>query len=190
MAFARVARAVRMAALLQTRLVRELGEMRSAAAARDERARKAAVAEAESAQAQLDPAYGHKARVEAIVGRVARAECDDEDRLDELVHETAERLDYDDIFGDVLTRPVGELVSLICRDLGLEPDWARLREEAWALEEAAGGDPRSPFHATSPASSGRGGPPADPGMKPGEERGVEREGGWQSLTASPFQRSS
>ena len=118
---------------------------------------------------------------------MAKAECDDEDRLDDLVHETAERLDDDDIFGDVLTRPVGELVSLICRDLGLEPDWARLGEEAWAKEEFD--DPRSPFFATSPIY-GRGGPPADPGVQPGEERVVEREGGWQSLTASPFQSSS
>jgi hypothetical protein len=59
--------------------------------------------------------------------------------------EVCERLDDDDIYGDVIARPVGELVALICRDLGLEPDWARLAEEAWAREEIERGDARSPF---------------------------------------------
>jgi len=45
----------------------------------------------------------------------------------------------------VLTRPVGELIALICRDLGLSPDWSLLAEEAWAQAEIAGGEAQSPF---------------------------------------------
>jgi hypothetical protein len=31
-----------------------------------------------------------------------------------------------------VSRPVGELVALICRDFGLEPNWDALASEAWA----------------------------------------------------------
>ncbi len=137
MAFSRVSRAMRMSALLQSRLIADLQALAQSPA------RLAALAEAAQ---RGDPAYRHKARVEGVVERVAKATCgDDEDRLERLMVEAGERLDDDDIYGEVLTRPVGELVALICRDLGLDPDWTRLAQEAWAKEEIAGGDPRSPF---------------------------------------------
>ena len=44
-----------------------------------------------------------------------------------------------------MSRPIGEIVALICKDLGLEPDWGRLAQEAWAQAEIADGDPGSPF---------------------------------------------
>ena len=135
MAFARVARAVRLTALLQSKLLHDLARLRALPAAND-------------SEPEDDRAERHKARVEAIVERVAKADTDDEDEIDRLVGECAERLDDEDIYGDVLDRPVGELVSLICRDLGLEPDWPRLADEAWAREEMD--NPRSPFFATSP----------------------------------------
>jgi hypothetical protein len=141
MAFARVARAVRLTALLQSKLVQDLMRLQASAA----KAVADAEAEANAAQAPSDPTYRHKARVEAIVERVARAGADDEEEVDRLVAEAGERLDDEDIYGEVLDRPVGELVALVCRDLGLDPDWTRLGEEAWAREEAASGDPRSPF---------------------------------------------
>jgi hypothetical protein len=162
MAFSRVARAVRLTALLQSRLVQELTPL-SAAVARA----------AEKAKDRQDPAYQHKARVEGIVARVARARQRDEEVLDRLARETAERLDDEDFYGEVLNRPVGELVALICRDLGLDPDWTRLAQEAWAQAEAAAGDPRSPFVIpTSPVAEAMagGGPVA-------EERLVEGAGG-------------
>jgi hypothetical protein len=40
---------------------------------------------------------------------------------------------------------VGELVAMICRDFGLEPDWDALEQEAWAQAEIAGGAAGSPF---------------------------------------------
>jgi hypothetical protein len=140
MAFSRAARAVRMTALLQSRLIQEMDDARRRAAFQTTDEREAA----EEAERRRDPAYHHKARVEAIVGRVARAQFGDGDDLDRIAAETAERLDDDDIYGDVLTRPVGELVALICRDLGLEPDWARLGQEAWAkieIEQDLAGSP-------------------------------------------------
>ena len=138
MAHARVARAVRMGILLQSRLIADMQAFEEHAA------RKAAARAA--AQARRDPDYVHKARVEGIVERVAKAEFgDDEDEIDRLAAEASERLDDDDIYGEVLNRPIGELVALICRDLGLRPDWARLAEEAWAREEIESGAAGSPF---------------------------------------------
>jgi hypothetical protein len=162
MAFSRVARVVRLTAMLQSKLVQELAPL------------KAGVARAaEKAKDRLDPAYNHKARVEAIIQRAARARRLDDDEIDRLGRETAERLDDDDVFGDVLTRPVGELVSLICRDLGFDPDWTRLAEEAWAQAEAAAGDPRSPF--VLPAFPPRAPPPAEGEM--GTLEAAPRRGG-------------
>jgi hypothetical protein len=87
-----------------------------------------------------------KMRVEGIVERVARSRLGDDDRaLDRLMTQAFERLGDDDIYGDVATRPVGELVALICRDLGLDPDWDSLAQEAWAREEIESGVESSPF---------------------------------------------
>jgi hypothetical protein len=61
------------------------------------------------------------------------------------VLEASERLDRDDVYGDLLARPVSELVALICRDLGLDPDWPVLADEAWAREEMADGAPGWPL---------------------------------------------
>jgi hypothetical protein len=146
MAFSRVARAVRLTALLHVKLIE---------AAQDARRRAAFVWSSDVERAaederRRDPAYGHKARVEAIVARVAKAGCDDEDDIDRIVQETAERLDDDDIYGDVLTRPLGELVALICRDLGLDPDWTSLAQEAWAQAEMRDNPTGSPFAPPSP----------------------------------------
>ena len=188
MAFSRVARAVRMTALLQARLLKEMDEG-ARRAAYDRRFAPPPVPEpvviddAEIDAALNDPAFVHKLRVERIVERVARAAHDDDDAVDRLIAEAGERLDDEDLYGDVLARPVGELVSLICRDLGLDPDWERLSQEAWAIEEMASGVAGSPFNhpdsARPPpisAEIGGGGPPADPGLEPGEERVVVGEG--------------
>ncbi|MGZ5983599.1 MAG: hypothetical protein ACXWK7_01570 [Caulobacteraceae bacterium] len=133
-AYARTARAVRLTIMLQSKLIEALQRI-------DIRAEVLAVSEAaRDAARRCDPEYVHKARVENIVERVAREACDgDEDRLDRLMTEACERLDDRDIYGAVLDRPVGELVALICRDLGLSPDWGRLAEEAWAQEEVSNG---------------------------------------------------
>jgi hypothetical protein len=141
MAFSRVSRAVRLACLLQSKLIRDAEEARREA---DRQQRM------QDDRDRIDANKGRrerKARVEAIVERVAWTETEDEDRTESLLAEAAERLDSDDIYGDVLDRPMGELVALICRDLGLEPDWDGLAQEAWALDEIASGDPGSPFAA-------------------------------------------
>jgi hypothetical protein len=130
MAYSRTARAVRLTIMLQSKVMAD------------------AKAEAEKAadlKARWHPVYIRKARVERIVERLAEAEHpDDEDAVDRIVIEAGERLDDEDLYGDVMDRPIGELVALICRDLGLDPDWSRLAEEAWAKEEGAQLPPLAP----------------------------------------------
>ena len=154
MPFSRVARSARMIALLQSKLLKDMHEARRRDEAPDDPA------------ASDDPLHVHKARVERIVDRIAKAHTDDEDRIDRLVIEAGERLDDDDIYGDILTKPVGELVALICRDLGLDPDWTRLAQEAWAREEIESGAEGSPFLPPPPQAAG-GGPSAEEPMVEG-----------------------
>jgi hypothetical protein len=128
LAFSRVSRAVRLAVLLQSELVKGRDEAAEAEAAPD-RGRQA-----------------HIGRAVRIVRRIARDHCRAEPfAVSAYAKEAAERLEDDDIYGLVQTRPVGELVALICRDLGLAPDWAALAGEAWAQAEIASGAAGSPF---------------------------------------------
>jgi hypothetical protein len=131
LAYARVARAVRLTVMLQSKLIEGLQ----------------ALDRGETDSARWLRECDTKKRVERIVERVIRAEHDDEEVVDHLTREGAERLDEDDIYGDVLTRPVSETVAVICRALGLAPDWAHLAEEAWAQEEMASGAAGSPLAA-------------------------------------------
>jgi hypothetical protein len=147
LAYARVARAVRLTLALQSRLLQDLQ-------AWDE------VATRHLQGGRSNAARERKARVRRILHRVIDAEVGDAADGDRLAGEVRERLEHDDIYGDVLARPVGELVAMICRDLGLSPDWIGLAEEAWAQDEIAGGQAGSPFiparwpppsHDTAPA---------------------------------------
>jgi len=140
-AFSRVAKTVRLCGLLQSRLIKDMDDAFARAQLyapeRESLARTAAI--------QNDPAHDHKGRVEKIVERQVRARHKDEDQVERLMLEACDRLDDDDIYRDVQTRPVGELVARICKDLGLDPDWERLSQEAWAQEEMATAPPGSPF---------------------------------------------
>jgi hypothetical protein len=130
-AYARVARAVRLSLMLQTKVIKQLQAIDSQAATQE------ACAAAHERVQRAEHVEEQKARVERIVERIAQR--GDGLDVERLVEETAERLDHDDLYGGVLDRPLSELIALICRDLGLAPDWPRLAEEAWAQEEMAGG---------------------------------------------------
>ena len=158
MAYARLFRTVRMGSLLLARLVQEIGKVRSGEhfeAPRRER-------EALIAKALADPAHDHKSRVERIVERIATDEHgDDEDEIERLIAECAERLDDEDIWRDVRALPVRDLVQTICKDLGLDP--RPFLHEAWAAEdsqpppaERAGGGPQGE-RSEHPAVEGAGG---------------------------------
>jgi hypothetical protein len=155
MAYARVARAVRMTILLQSKLIGELQTLESKAAYD--------AARAKSRQAFERPGLVHaqKARLERIVRRIAWADGQDADEVDRLGQDAAELLDCDDHYGDILTRPVSELIALICQDLGLEPDWPALAKQAWAKAELEAGRAGGPLEAWVSAASVKDRPPAN-----------------------------
>ncbi|MEI9891107.1 MAG: hypothetical protein WDN45_11565 [Caulobacteraceae bacterium] len=102
-----------------------------------------------------------KARVERIVERLAvQTHPHDEEQVDRIVREAGDRLDDMDLYGDLLQRPLSELVARICKDLDLTPDWTALAQELWAAEEMQSGEVGWPLASTSAASpaSGGGGP--------------------------------
>lgn len=132
LAYDRVARAVRMTIALQARLIEDARtrEDEAEAAAQDDLAERQEI---------------HKIRAVGVVERVIEAERQDFDEVSRLVLKAETLLDDEDLYDDVLSRPIGELVARICRDLGLSPDWTRLAEEAWAKKEMAEGAAGSPF---------------------------------------------
>jgi hypothetical protein len=133
-AHGRAGRAVRLTIMLRDRLIKDLiafDERREQVAAWDRR----------------DRTRDRKALAGGIIERVIGRERDDAKDVERLVWETSERLDREDLYGPLLARPVSELVAMICRDIGLDPDWSRLAGEAWALEEMGGGDAGWPLAA-------------------------------------------
>ncbi len=68
----------------------------------------------------------------------------DGETVERLVAEAAERLERDDIYADIATRPFGETIAAICRDLGIEPDWSLFPGEDWARLRMASGAATDP----------------------------------------------
>jgi hypothetical protein len=121
-AHARIARAVRLTLMLQTKIIEAIDTLDRPT----------------PAEPAADPAKDRKKQLRRIVERVAADERLDGEAVWQMGREVRERLDHDDIYGEVLTRPVSELIAAICQDLGLDPDWTKLAQEAWARTEMAG----------------------------------------------------
>jgi len=141
LAYSRVSRSVRMAMLLQTRLAAEP----EAEAAAEPKTTYFTWLEPENSIAERTAA--RKERVEQIVEDLARREQGDDEAAERMAREAAERLERDDLYGEVLTRPISELVFEICRDLNLAPDWPRLARQPWARREMADGKAGAPLKA-------------------------------------------
>ena len=126
LSFNRVSRAMRLTLMLQERFETE----GAAAKAR---------AEAQACEeAPPTPEERRKARVERIVERLCQAEhSGDEDEIDRLVIDAGERLDDEDLYGDLMQQPMSVIVARLCRDLDLHPDWGKLSQEYWAQQESS-----------------------------------------------------
>jgi hypothetical protein len=157
--YSRIARAVRLTIALQSKLLKDLAAFDEAGAGQSPAADGEATAEHDRAALRTD-------RIGRIAQRVVEAEIADKYAAERLSNTMWERLDDEDIYGEVLERPIGEIVALICKDLGLSPDWRRWAHEAWALAEAQTGAPGSPFagHAAAVAAVGEPSPDTGPPM--------------------------
>jgi hypothetical protein len=110
--YSRVARAVRLTLMLQTRLLKELPALGRAETL------------ARTAQEQARRERAHR-----MVERAIRAEHDDADDVEQLSEDAWERLRDEDLGDGLGERPLSEVVARICQDLGLSPDWS-----AWAIQ--------------------------------------------------------
>jgi hypothetical protein len=135
-AYACVSKAVRLSLMLQTDLIQNLARMShvvtNPAFSREDNI--------EASRPRLEAQ--RNARVHRVVSRIARADKPDAEAAERLVREAGERLERGDAFAHVLSLPFSEIIALICKDLGLEPDWPALAEEAWARAEIASGAPQ------------------------------------------------
>jgi hypothetical protein len=146
LAYARVSRAVRLTLMLQARLIDDMKAPKTAP--KTVPGPTADEAEVTAEPHRLGPADQRKARIERIVERLAESEHpDDDDHVADLVTEAGERLDDEDLFGDLLDIPISEAVARLCKDLGLEPDWSELAQELWAVKEVESGHVGRPLSA-------------------------------------------
>jgi hypothetical protein len=117
MAYARAARAVRLCVMLHAKVIKDLRD--------GDRADRKGAEVSEAAEREE-----RKGRVENLVYRKAeRVLGADLDAIEKLMNEAGERLDYEDLYGDLMSRPIGEMADEISRFLGLgepsEPATAR-----------------------------------------------------------------
>jgi len=139
LAYDRVSRAVRMATALQSRLMMDF---------RQAPAQTPAGGPPPAGPAPAEQARARKDGVARIIHRVAEGQGGLEGfQVSWLDRQARERLEHDDIYGQVMTQPVSELVARICDDLGLTPQWKHLALEAWAEDEIEGGAPGAPLQA-------------------------------------------
>lgn len=142
-AYTKIARAVRLTVALRARALKEWVALEQAGAeawAAQEKAAAKARAGAEAA-----PLNERRDRIDRIVRRAIKAERTRESEIEDLSREAWERLTDEDICGDIMDRPMGEVVAALCEGLGLTPDWAAMADEAWAAQEIRSGAPTSPF---------------------------------------------
>jgi len=133
LAYSRVSRAVRLAVLLHHQLSQGAVDP-------------VTTAEEAARQAAAEHKKAHIARAVRIIERVAMDHCRIKpSKAGDYAYTARERLEDDDIHALVASRPIGELVALLCRELGLEPNWDALEQEAWAQAEIASGAAGSPF---------------------------------------------
>ena len=70
----------------------------------------------------------------------------DRDTPDRDLHrERSDRIEREDL-EDFSDKPVSEIISIICADLGIIPDWQAWSLEPWAMEERRTEVPGSPYN--------------------------------------------
>jgi hypothetical protein len=144
--YSRIARAVRMTLALQSKLLQDITHLgRVEAEARRGLRRKQLEARRKTINSIVLGAIHDAAEAEAPDDDAAEGEGDSQALVDRLAGGLYECLHDEDEYGDILQRPIGEVVALICKDLGLEPDWDAWAHKPWAVEEAAADAPGSPF---------------------------------------------
>ncbi len=121
LAFARVSRAVRMTLALQAKAIEDIRAFDRG--------------DAPKAKPAPSPADVRRQRVKGVVDRAILAEHGAGREFEQMSRFAERLLEDEDLCDDILSRPMSELVDMICRDLGLKPDWTLFAEETWAQRE-------------------------------------------------------
>jgi hypothetical protein len=142
--FARVSRVVRMTFALQSRLIEEFKGV--------SQRRSGGPGKADDWSAGfggrpdiVDHDEVLKRQLKGVVRRLGEASSMDGEAVERLVREAGERLEEEGFFHDITERPMGEVVALVCEDLGIAPDWALLSDIYWAQLEIKKPPPGSPY---------------------------------------------
>jgi hypothetical protein len=156
-AFERIARTVRLSYMLEEKLMRDF-------AAHAKEAAKDATEQAIEAERKRRSAT--KSTVNRVVKEAIQAEAGDQGEREHLLGRLRLRLDQDDMYRDLATKPAEILIARLFRDLELDPNWDRWQGEEWlnGADYAPPGDASAP-----PACPICGRPPRPvPTARPGE----------------------
>jgi len=138
LSFHRVSRAVRLTQAMQRQVLSDILALDQPSAPSPSPASGAGAPAA-------NPAASRRNRVRAVVERVILAEHGGGREFERLSKIAERLLEDEDLCADILSKPMSELVDMICHDLGLSPEWLRLAEAAWAQREVQTGPVGAPL---------------------------------------------
>jgi hypothetical protein len=120
--FERVARSVRLAYMLEEKFIEDFA-VRAKAAAKD--------AAEQAVEKDRQRRNATRRTVDRVVKEAIQAEAGDQSERNHLLGQLKLRLDQNDVYWDLATKPAEILIARLFRDLGLDPDWDRWQGEAW-----------------------------------------------------------
>jgi hypothetical protein len=120
--FERVARSVRLAYMLEEKFIEDFAA-RAKAAAKD--------AAEQAVEKDRQRRNATRRTVDRVVKEAIQAEAGDQSERNHLLGQLKLRLDQNDIYWDLASKPAEILIARLFRDLGLDPDWDRWQGEAW-----------------------------------------------------------
>jgi hypothetical protein len=118
----RVSRSVRLAYMLEDKFIQDF-------AARAKEAAKDAAEQAVEKERLRRNAT--RRTVDRVVKEAIQAEAGDQSERNHLLGQLKLRLDQNDIYWDLASKPAEILIARLFRDLGLDPNWDRWQGEAW-----------------------------------------------------------
>jgi hypothetical protein len=157
LSFTRISRAVRLTIALEARMRREIeagvfgpanddGPAQQDFMTPDGQVDYEAISRQIAAHVDLGPIQrSQDYEIRRAVEETIEAASDDPDEVERLREELKERLEEDEGFEQRVRWPIGEAIALICQDLGIDPDWDRLKTRDWAIKEAAENQRGSPY---------------------------------------------
>jgi hypothetical protein len=118
----RVSRTVRLAYMLEDKFIQDF------AARAKEAAKEAAEQQVEKERLRRNAT---RRTVDRVVKEAIQAEAGDQSERNHLLGQLKLRLDQNDIYWDLASKPAEILIARLFRDLGLDPNWDRWQGEAW-----------------------------------------------------------